>query len=360
MVFRPRIVPANKMSCATLQYAVQLATTNPEWRSVLQWLDTKKSPWVGQTQGLGRLAVVRAHVRATPAYHYRDTRSIVDKDLDGFVAWLRRRNRTRSIPQYTRVIRRYLDNPSAVEGMMADQSYAPNYRRHLAACVRSWARFSEDGELLVRLDEIQMPAALPISAREPFSWDTWWTIQDAIVHCDLPDAIRLVCQMIALRGIRCGDVLRLQKRELVAARDTDVLAFEGKAERRIEYSAEPLRPFIDGLLELPWERKRRVHQLISPTADTAGRRVRYAFDRIARELDMDSAELHAHRFRHTYAHFFLQELAGDPEAIFKLQEQMGWAKLETAANYLRRSRRKELNEIESKMLSDRKRPKGSV
>ena len=280
-------------------------------------------------------------------------------DLDGFVAWLRRRNRTRSIPQYSRVVRRYLDDPDELEAMMANQEYSPNYRRHLVACVRAWARFTSDGDLLVRLDEIRLPAAIPVTPREPFEWDTWWDIQDTIADSELDEGLRYVCSMIALRGIRCGDALRLRSRELSVALDTGVLAFEGKGERRIEYSAEPLREFLQGLVDLPWGKNRRVYQLISPTHDTAARAVRRAFDVIADELGMDPVDLHAHRFRHTYAHFFLQQMEGDPEAVFKLQEQMGWAKLETAASYMRRSRRKELNEIESKMLSDRKRSKNS-
>jgi integrase len=279
-------------------------------------------------------------------------------DLDGFVSWLRRRNRTRSIPQYSRIVRRYLDDPDELEAKMSDRDYSPNYRRHLVACVRAWAQYTGDGDLIVRLSEIRMPAAIPVTPREPLTWDVWWEIQDTIANSDLHDGVRLVCSMISLRGIRCGDALRLRRRELTTALDTGVLAFEGKGERRIEYSAEPLREYLQELTDLHWEGGRRVYQLISPTHDTAARVVRRAFDTIAIKLDMDPADLHAHRFRHTYAHFFLQELVGDPEAVFKLQEQMGWAKLETAASYLRRDRRKELNEVESRMLSDRKRTKG--
>jgi integrase len=85
--------------------------------------------------------------------------------------------------------------------------------------------------------------------------------------------------------------------------------------------------------------------------------VRWAFDKIAADVGIEPSDLYAHRFRHTYATHFLQEMDKDPEALFKLQQQMGWAKLDTAMNYLRRSRREELDQVETKLLSGRKRKK---
>jgi len=200
-----------------------------------------------------------------------------------------------------------------------------------------------------------MPAAAAASVREPLTLEQWFEIREAIDEADwLSDAQRLVCSIIALRGIRCGDVLRLSKHEISQGLKTGILAFEGKGERRQQYSAEPMRSYLDGLLELRWTGK-RVRNLVSPKSDedlcqeTAGRQIRRAFDRIADELDMDRADLYAHRFRHTYATHFLQQMTGDPEALFKLQQQMGWAKLETAANYLRRGRRAELDEVDERL-----------
>jgi integrase len=282
-------------------------------------------------------------------------------DLEGFESWLRRRGRGRSAEQYVKVVRRWLNAPREVEAQMVSSDDSPNYRRHLIACVRIWAQYTQDGELLLRLADIKRPPAIPLEAREPFELEQWFKIREAIDGADyLDDATRNVCSLIALRGIRCGDVLRLTRREIERAIDTGTLSYEGKGERRQEYNAVPLEPYLKGLLRCRWNGK-RVRDLVSPRSAggeavqrSAGRQIRRAFDRIADELELPPEDLYAHRFRHTYATYFLQQMAGDPEAIFKLQQQMGWARLDTASNYLRRSRRRELDEIESQLLSGRK------
>lgn len=240
---------------------------------------------------------------------------------------------------------------------MTSSEYSPNYRRHLIACVRVWAQFNEDGDLLLRLGDIKLPPPIAKDVREPFEIEEWFAIREAIDQATyLSDAKRHVCALIALRGIRCGDVLRLTKRDISRALDTGVLAFESKGERWQSYSAAPMQTYLEGLLGLRWVAK-RVRNLVCPNSNdrccqtTAGREIRRAFDRVADEIGMAPEDLYAHRFRHTYATYFLQKMEGDPEAIFKLQQQMGWARLDTAANYLRRSRRKELDDIESRLLS---------
>jgi integrase len=141
------------------------------------------------------------------------------------------------------------------------------------------------------------------------------------------------------------------------ALDSGVLSFVAKGERRLQFSAAPIAEYLERIAALPWGRHRRVRNLICPATDddiaesSAGRTIRRDFDRVAVALEMDPAELYAHRFRHTYATLYLQQMAGDPEAVFKLQQQMGWARLDTAANYLRRSRRAELDEVEQNMFS---------
>jgi integrase len=168
-----------------------------------------------------------------------------------------------------------------------------------------------------------------------------------------------VCAIIALRGIRCGDVLRLRRLDISGALDTGTLAYEAKGERWQRYSAAPLRPYLQGLLDCKWPPGGRVRSLVCPRSradrcqDTAGREIRRAFDRVAADLELPAEDLYAHRFRHTYSTHFLRQMKGDPEAIFKLQQQMGWARLDTAANYLRGSRREELDAVEEQLLMRR-------
>lgn len=281
-------------------------------------------------------------------------------DLDGFAAWLEKRGRGRSAAQYSKVVGRWLDDPRTVDALMTSTEASPNYRRHLIACVRVWAQYAGDAELMLRLSDIRRPPPTPKDVREPYDFEDWVMIREAIDEAPyLDDATRHVCALVALRGIRCGDVLRLTRRDISRAIDTGTLAYEGKGGRWQNYSAAPLMPYLEGLLALRWVGK-RVRNLVCPGSsesraqESAGRTIRRAFDRIAEELELVPEDLYAHRFRHTYATYFLQQMAGDPEAIFKLQQQMGWARLDTAANYLRRGRRQELDAIEATLLSGRK------
>jgi integrase len=272
--------------------------------------------------------------------------------MEKYRAWLCRRGRERSADQYCRVARRWLDDPDELSAIIVSRSYAPNYRRFLVACVRAWGKFTKDKNLAEQLDSIKLPAPVPTDVREPLEFNEWFDVRGVIDNAEyLDDATRLVCSLIALRGIRCGDVLRLTKRDIQRALKTGRLAFESKGERWQDFNAEPLRPYLEELVALQWPGKRVCDLVTRGSAESAGRKVRRAFDRVATALDVEPEDLYAHRFRHTYATYFLQQMHGDPEAIFKLQQQMGWARLDTAANYLRRSRRDELNEIESQMLS---------
>jgi len=283
-------------------------------------------------------------------------------DLDGFDDWLRRRGRAASTcRQYRRVVERLLAEEDASE-VLLDRSKSPMYRHSLQAALRAWAVYCGDGELVRTLEEIRLPARIPKSPREPLAQDDWFAVVDAIEQNEsVTGAMRAVLCLIAVRGIRCGDVLRLTRREIKSALKTGTLAFEAKGERRVEYSAEPLRPYLEALLDESWSGRKRVRELIAPSAadetqqESAARAVRRAFGQVADDLGLEPGTLYAHRFRHTYVHHFLSELRGDPEALVKLQDQMGWARLETAGSYLRRARRKELDAVESKLLSGRKR-----
>ena len=273
------------------------------------------------------------------------------RTIGEFEEWLERRGRGASRAQYARIARRYQSDPEDIEGLIVDEDYSPLYRRHVAAVLKSWATFSGNGDLLVRLSDTRLAPGVPMGQREPLPREDWIAVRAAIERSPgLSEPLRLVCGLIALRGIRAGDVLRLRRIDLRNAIKTNTLSYKAKGGRWQHYRAKPLRHFLNGLNDLRWGTRKTVAELVSPTADSAGRAVRRAFDALADELGMPREDLYAHRFRHTYATLFLQELEGDPEAVFKLQEQMGWAQLETAASYLRRSRREELDEAEDRLL----------
>ena len=278
----------------------------------------------------------------------------VDKEVAQYRAWLISRGRESSANKYCRHVRRWLYEPEVYEDQIINKRYSPNYRRSLVASLRSWANYSEDVELLRWLSDLKLPAAAPKGSREPIPFKKWRQIQSLIRNATfLEDPEIYVCGIVAARGIRCGDVLRLTYRDIRDAVRTGVLRFQGKGERWQEYNAALFMPQLKGLKSLYWEGKERVWEHIGSTSsqESAGRRIRRAFDLIAEHAKLPTKELYAHRFRHTYATYFLQEMAGNPEAIFLLQQQMGWTQLNTASNYLRRSRRDELNELESRMFS---------
>ena len=287
-----------------------------------------------------------------------------DPTVEDFQAWLTRRGRERSAAQYGRVVRLYLDDSEDFEGKISNRRYSPNYRRHLAACLRSWAKFTKDNDLRDWLDELKLPAAVPRDVREPFERDQWFAILDEIDGADyLNPPVKAVCLIVATRGIRVGDTVRLQRREIQQAIKTGILTFEAKGERRMRFSAAPVADYLRDLLDMEWGNRKRVRDLISPrSADgdkaqaNAGNIVRDGFDQVAEAVGIPSEDLYPHKFRHTYATHFLGELEGDPEAVIKLKEQMGWARLDTALNYLRRSRQGELDQVEQSLFANRKKP----
>lgn len=281
---------------------------------------------------------------------------VSDVSISEYRDWLVKRGRERSATKYERVARQWLENPDVILAKITSSSYSPSYRRNLVAAVRSFARFAGDSETLDELDDLRLPAPVPQDHREPYSREQWLALITAIEESDLAPAKRATCWLIARRGIRCGDVLRFRRRHVLDALDGDVMSFESKGQRWQHYSAAPLRPALEIFAEQDgWK---RVRNLICPRSpddiaqESAGRAVRAAFDRIAAGAGLRARDVYPHLFRHTYATRFLQQMAGDPEALVKLQSQMGWARLDTAANYLRRSRRDELDAVDSELFDE--------
>ena len=281
-------------------------------------------------------------------------------DLVEYASWLRRRGRAQStVEQYCRLLRRLLALEDRTAPLL-EREKSPMYRHTMAAALRSWATFAEDDELAARLKDLKLPARLRRGTREPLEREQWLAIAAELeADEEMPKALRAALLMMTLRGLRCGDVLRLGRKALLEARRTGSLRLVAKGERLIHVNAEPLLGAIETLLAKPWKDAKTVADLI-----TSGRRecrhassvraVRRALDEVADRLGIDKRDLYPHRFRHTYVHFFLSELRGDPEALVKVQQQMGWARMETAGSYMRRARQAELDAVEFRLLSGRK------
>ncbi len=280
--------------------------------------------------------------------------------LTDYATWLEKRGRAQStVRQYCRTLRRLLSLKDPASPLL-DRCNSPMYRHSMAAALRSWANFTNDEQLVERIADMRLPSRLRQGNRDPLERERWFDIVAQIERSQLAPACRAALSAIGLRGLRCGDVLRLSRKALSEARRVGVLKIVAKGERLIRVNAEPLAAAIESLLSLSWRNADTVADLISPNSQarcahaSAARAIRRALDQVADDLKMERCDLYPHRFRHTYVHHFLSELQGDPEALVKVQQQMGWARMETAGSYMRRARQAELDAVESKLLSGRK------
>lgn len=320
-----------------------------------------------------QLGVVQAR-RTEPVPHRRSQSKVVPHlprggrlalnraELKSYADWLCRRGRERSAQQYVTVIRGYLANEDSYFHKINDKALSPSYRRHLVACLRSWAKYKKDQELIDTLDDLRLPPPAPRDHREPLTLREWNSVRKAVQQAEWIDPfVKNALLVVILRGLRVGDVLRLTLKHARDAIDSGSLAFESKGGGWKHFSSSSLLEPLTALLSV-WpsgatcirdgiliERQRKLPSVSEERRQKAAKdAVRAVLKRITNELQIP---LFAHRFRHTYATLFLQEMEGDPEALFKLKDQMGWAQLATAQNYLRRSRREELAQVEATLLN---------
>lgn len=277
-----------------------------------------------------------------------------ERDLERFADWLREYNKSDgTIDLYVTDVRRAWAASGGPLSRLRDRQLAPKTRRHILAALRAYAEYAEDGELLVALKKIKLPPARRVSPRPPMTSEQWYALQDTIDTAELAEPMRAVLGIMAVRGLRCGDVLRLTPREVRAALETGTLTYQAKGERWIEYTAAPIAKYLELLAnERGWK---RVSDLISPKAvdrpKAAHRAVMRHLRRCAARAGCDG-HVHPHRLRRTYAVHFYGECGGD---LVALQEHMQWASLETARGYVDHSRREQLDKIAEKMRRRRRR-----
>jgi integrase len=237
---------------------------------------------------------------------------------------------------------------------LRDPELAPKTLRHISAACRRWARFKGDQQLLVEIEKIRLPAPRRKSAKVPIERAELFALVDEINSADyLDDAMRAELGLMASRGFRCGDVLRLRRREVVAALRQGTLAYEAKGRRRLEFRVlDTFKPYLLLLANkaVRWE---RVEDLISPRAReatrraAAGRATARALAHCGRQVGVES--LYPHRLRRTYAVEYLQALGPDAFAAVKLQQHMQWASLATAMGYVDHDRGQELDDVAEEM-----------
>lgn len=286
---------------------------------------------------------------------------VSESDLEAFSNWLARRGRSEtSRVQYRYRLERLFEEDDPVS-LLTDRKLSPCYRNNLAVAYRQFAKFKKDHALLEELDEIRLPAPIRKSAKEPLNKEEWHEVLDEIEEADyLDEAEQAVLLIIASRGIRLSDLLRVTHQEVKDAVKKGTLAFTGKGERRSFFSAQNIIEPLKALLEMKWPEDGVVANLISPKSASenvvasAGRQIRRALDRVIKKMGLKKGDLFAHKFRHTFVNEALAEMKGDPRAVFHLQDMMNWSSPNTARNYVKHADKEELDQVEQRMFSRRR------
>jgi len=288
---------------------------------------------------------------------YSGTMEITDRNLDKFKAWLLERGRTEGTADaYATNLRSCAADRKGLTHRLVAGALSPNSLRTNLAALRSWAVFVEDPKLSKRLGDIRLPPARRIHTKQPLTMAKWrWLVRHiketpTLSDPDYGDAMRHVLLLMAIRGFRSGDVLRLRRTEIKRALATGKLVYEGKGRKRIEFDVTPFRAQLEALAQIKdWERVRDLIAASSDDPKVASVKVWRAARRVARELGIP--DMNPHRFRHTFATRYLEQLRGDPNAIIKLQKFMGWESMNTAARYVDAVSQDELDAIGAGLVS---------
>jgi integrase len=288
--------------------------------------------------------------------------NISENNLQRFRAWVLARGRVPGTADlYVTHLRLAAADHLGLTHRVIAGELAPNTIHGVMASLRAWAMFSKDKDLSDILEDVRLPPARRVRRKLPLARDQWRSVIRQIQTYPLAqdrlgnDAMRQVLLIMALRGMRSGDILRLKKTEIRRALDSGKLSYEGKGRKRMEFTVAPIRGPLQALSEHPgsWE---RVRDLVSRSSNpkVASVRVWRAAKRTARQAGIP--DLNPHRFRHTFATMFLGELAGDPNAIVKLQKHMGWENVATAARYVDEVSQDHLDEIGARLVGDLAQP----
>lgn len=252
--------------------------------------------------------------------------------LAKFDAWLHTRGRSEGTRRvYANHLRRSAADERGLVHRLLGRELAPNSQRTAKAALAAWARFSGDTELAEQLKDLRLPPARRMKAKIPLELEAWRRFVQHVSQVKMRnEPLRHVELIIAKRGIRCSDVLRMTRQDITDAVSTKVLVFEGKGRKRTRFAAAPILEHLKALSEIKhWK---HVSDLISSGSPRAAlTRVERSVRRHAKALEIP--DVFPHRFRTTYATSFLKALQGDPQALIKLQRHMDWESLATAARY---------------------------
>lgn len=276
---------------------------------------------------------------------------ITDDKIDAFCQWLERRGRSDgTIALYRYNLRSCSRHPKGLMARLLDRSLAPKTRRTNLAALQAWAKFSKNSELRDELEEITLPPAARVKAKIPLEPPAWRALIQHVQACPMDDVVRSVVLIMALRGLRISDVLRIKRKDAQDSLTTGRLVYEGKGGKQIEISVLPIKNPIQVLCDQS-KKWHRVSDLLGDLSfKDAGNHVRRAVAKCAGNVGL--TDVHPHRLRRTYATQFLKKHAGDPQALPKLVQHMAWSGIAVATGYIDAVDRDELDRTGAEMMAD--------
>jgi site-specific recombinase XerC len=284
------------------------------------------------------------------------------RDLSGFRAWLITRGRsTNTADAYVGGVKRALE-AKTITARLLERGLAPKSKRVILASIRAYALYRGDAKLTAALKDIKLPTASRVTVKRPLEFADWQRLCAAIDGDDkLRPPVRAVLGLLANRGFRCGDVLRMKRAQIEKALATGDLVFRAKGGRWLRYTTgASVRPYLELLVGKDNGRWLQVADLVSRHSKPARRHkeavatCNAALRRVAATVGLAPADVHSHRLRRTYSVHFLRSMAGDPEAMQKLQAQMQWASPATAFEYTDYVNRGQLDKLDENLAKRRR------
>ncbi len=272
-------------------------------------------------------------------------------NLHKFEQWMCRRGRQQdSARQYAGKVTLCFGDRRGVTARLTSDGLAPLSRRQNLAALRAWAKYSKDGQLRDRLDDIKLPPPERVLEKLPLTFDEWAALIEALGRVKLEPHLHACVEMICIRGFRVGDVVRIGRQPIQQALRTGRLIYRAKGDRRLNWPSAPFRHCLELFAES--KRWRSVCDLVTPRSredrrwKAARLKVQRAFPVVVAEAGLDEGSVSPHRLRRTYATHYLAQVDGRAD---KLQKHMGWASLQTAMMYVDHDQGDELEQEAAEM-----------
>ncbi len=272
---------------------------------------------------------------------------ISSEQLDDYQLWLKKFGRSGdTAEQYAKHVRRaYAAGGPFVQ--LTESDLAPKTLQLTKAALKAWAEFIKDMGLFSELGRVRLPPALRQTEDVPLTREEWNSLRVEVDDASyLKEPVRAELGMLVCRGFRCGDVLRLKRKEVTTALRKGVLNYRGKGSKRLNFTvADSWRGYLEILADhKEWD---RVEDLICPSSKpkcrtkSAGQLIARALDKCGARVGLDLDNLHPHLLRHTYATFYYDKCK-DPA---KLQHHFQWSDIQTAMGYVAAASAEELDAI---------------